>query len=102
MHRKGQGPRSLRIRHQSLDRHDAEAFKGGQFALNAMALPGNPYDGHTLKTIIPAMQDTIGADIERILADAGYPSAMRSVVATATTRPTATGSESSPPARNAA
>jgi IS5 family transposase len=76
--------------------------KGGQFALNAMALPGNPYDGHTLKTIIPAMQDTIGADIERILADAGYPSAMRSVVATATTRPTATGSESSPPARNAA
>ena len=76
--------------------------KGGQFALNAMALPGNPYDGHTLETIIPAMQDTIGADIERILADAGYPSAMRSVVATATTRPTATGSESSPPARNAA
>lgn len=46
--------------------------KGGQFALHAMALPGNPYDGHTLGTVIPAMEDTIGAEIERILADAGY------------------------------
>ncbi len=46
--------------------------KGGQFALHAMALPGNPYDGHTLEKIIPAMEDTIGAEIERILADAGY------------------------------
>ena len=46
--------------------------KGGQFALHAMALPGNPYDGHTLKTVIPEMERTIGAEIERILADAGY------------------------------
>jgi transposase, IS5 family len=46
--------------------------KGGQFALHAMALPGNPYDGHTLEKIIPAMEDTIGVEIERILADAGY------------------------------
>lgn len=46
--------------------------KGGQFALHAKALPGNPYDGHTLATIIPNMEKTIGAEIERILADAGY------------------------------
>ena len=46
--------------------------KGGQFALHAKALPGNPYDGHTLATIIPDMKRTIGAMIERILADAGY------------------------------
>ena len=46
--------------------------KGGQFALHAAALPGNPHDGHTLEKIIPAMEDTIGADVERILADAGY------------------------------
>ena len=46
--------------------------KGGQFALHAKALPGNPYDGHTLETIIPDMERTIGAKIERILADAGY------------------------------
>jgi transposase, IS5 family len=46
--------------------------RGGQFALHAKALPGNPYDGHTLATIIPDMERTIGAGIERILADAGY------------------------------
>jgi transposase, IS5 family len=46
--------------------------KGGQFALHAKALPGNPYDGHTLAEIIPGMERTIGNGIERILADAGY------------------------------
>jgi transposase, IS5 family len=46
--------------------------KGGQFALHAKALPGNPYDGHTLAAIIPDMEKTIGSDIERMLADAGY------------------------------
>jgi IS5 family transposase len=46
--------------------------KGGQFALHAKALPGNPYDGHTLAQVIPDMEATIGAEIERILADAGY------------------------------
>ena len=35
------------------------------------ALPGNPYDGHTLATVIPA-EDTIGNTIERLLVDAGY------------------------------
>jgi len=45
---------------------------GGQFALHAKALPGNPYDGHTLATIIPQMEATIGAEIGRVLADAGY------------------------------
>ena len=46
--------------------------KGGQFALHAKALPGNPYDGHTLAEIIPEMEKTIGNGIDRILADAGY------------------------------
>lgn len=46
--------------------------KGGQFALHAMALPGNPYDGHTLETVIPDMEKTIGNELSRILADAGY------------------------------
>lgn len=46
--------------------------KGGQFALHAKALPGNPYDGHTLAQIIPDMEATIGAGTERLLADAGY------------------------------
>ena len=46
--------------------------KGGQFALHAKALPGNPYDGHTLKGVIPDMEALIGNDIKRIPADAGY------------------------------
>src|SRR5262249_38712992 len=29
-------------------------------------------DGHTLATVIPAMEDMIGNTIERLLADAGY------------------------------
>jgi IS5 family transposase len=46
--------------------------KGGQFALHAMALPGNPYDGHTLASVIPDIERTIGNELSRILADAGY------------------------------
>jgi IS5 family transposase len=46
--------------------------KGGQFALHAKALPGAPYDGHTLASVIPEMENTIGNEIGRILADAGY------------------------------
>jgi IS5 family transposase len=35
-------------------------------------LPGNPYDGHTLATVIPDIEKAIGNEIGRILADAGY------------------------------
>jgi IS5 family transposase len=46
--------------------------KGGQFILHAKALSGNPYDGHTLKTVLPAIEAITGAVLSRILADAGY------------------------------
>jgi IS5 family transposase len=46
--------------------------KGGQFVTHVKALPGNPYDGHTLKTVIPEMEVLVGNIIERILADKGY------------------------------
>jgi hypothetical protein len=46
--------------------------KGGQFVAHVRALPGNPYDGHTLKTVIPDMEALIGNTIERILTDKGY------------------------------
>ena len=46
--------------------------KGGQFVTHVKALPGNPYDGHTLKTVIPDMERIVGNTIERILADKGY------------------------------
>lgn len=45
---------------------------GGQFALHAKAMPGNPYDGHTLATIIPEIETLVGNTIERVLADADY------------------------------
>lgn len=62
--------------------------KGGQFALYAKALPGNPYDGHTLAAVIPNMETTMGNEIGRFLTDAGYRVQMRG---------TATSFGSSPP-----
>ena len=46
--------------------------KGGQFVTHVKALPGSPYDGHTLATVIPEMEALIGNIIERLLADKGY------------------------------
>src|SRR5215467_12281233 len=46
--------------------------RGGQFVAHVAALPGNPYDGHTLATVIPAAQELIGNTIERVITDAGY------------------------------
>ena len=46
--------------------------RGGQFVLHAKALPGNPYDGHTLKPVIEETQALTGREIERIYADKGY------------------------------
>jgi len=45
---------------------------GGQFVTHVKALPGNPYDGHTLATVIPEMEALIGNTIERALLDKGY------------------------------
>jgi IS5 family transposase len=46
--------------------------RGGQFALHAKALPGNPYDGHTLEKIIPEIEGLVGNTIRRLVADKGY------------------------------
>jgi transposase, IS5 family len=46
--------------------------RGGQFVAHVTALPGNPYDGHTLAAIVPAIESTIGAALDRIVTDAGY------------------------------
>jgi IS5 family transposase len=46
--------------------------KGGQFILHAKALPGNPYDGHTLKEVIEETQALTGREIERVYVDKGY------------------------------
>jgi transposase, IS5 family len=36
------------------------------------SLPGNPYDGHTLATVIPEMEAQLDANLTRIVADRGY------------------------------
>jgi transposase, IS5 family len=46
--------------------------KGGQFVTHAKALPGNPFDGHTLATVIPDMEALVGNTIKRVFADKGY------------------------------
>ena len=46
--------------------------KGGQFITHTKALPGNPYDGHTLETVIPEVEALIGNTIERLVGDKGY------------------------------
>ena len=46
--------------------------RGGQFIAHAKALPGNPYDGRTLATVIPEIETQIGASVASIVADRGY------------------------------
>ena len=46
--------------------------KGGQFVAHVRALPGSPYDGHTLGEVIPGIEKLVGTTIERLHADAGY------------------------------
>ena len=45
---------------------------GGQFVRHAKALPGNPYDGHTLRSVIEGTERLTGREIERAYVDKGY------------------------------
>jgi transposase, IS5 family len=45
---------------------------GGQFILHAAALPGRPYDGHTLAPVIAGIEAVTGVEIKHIVADKGY------------------------------
>ncbi len=62
-----QGTPALRVRRQG-ERCEA----GGQFVTHAAALPGNPYDGHTLGTVIPQMEALIGNVLDCCITDACY------------------------------
>ena len=46
--------------------------RGGQFILHAKALPGNPYDGHTLREVVEETEALTGREIERVYVDRGY------------------------------
>jgi len=45
---------------------------GGQFVLGIRALPGNPYDGHTLAAQIAQAERLTGERVERAYVDQGY------------------------------
>jgi len=45
---------------------------GGHFILQARALHGNPYDGHTLKTALEDIQNIVGRTPRRVAVDQGY------------------------------
>lgn len=49
-----------------------ERTKGGQFVLGAMALPGNPYDGHILASQIDQVAKLTGTTVRRAYVDRGY------------------------------
>ena len=73
MHRQGQGAGALRVRGEGLPRATTNAAApGGQFVLGARALPGNPYDGHTLAAGIAQTERITGVEIERAYVDRGY------------------------------
>lgn len=46
--------------------------RGGQFIVGAQALPGNPYDGHTLGSQIDQVEQMTGRTVKRAYADRGY------------------------------
>jgi IS5 family transposase len=46
--------------------------KGGHFILQARALHGNPYDGHTLKAALDDVRDLVGRSPLRAAVDQGY------------------------------
>jgi IS5 family transposase len=46
--------------------------KGGHFILQARALHGNPYDGHTLKRALDDVRELVGRSPLRVAVDQGY------------------------------
>jgi hypothetical protein len=56
MRRQRLSPSALRIRRRGQRCHPLWDRKVGQFVTHAKALPGNPYDGHTLATVLPDME----------------------------------------------
>ncbi len=49
-----------------------KASKGGQFVVHAKAMPGKPYDGHTLGQVIEEYKQQIGKRPECVYVDKGY------------------------------
>ncbi|MGY4431134.1 IS5 family transposase [Bradyrhizobium sp. F1.13.1] len=69
---KGEGHRPYEIGVKVSVATTLKHCKGGQFVIHVNALPGNPYDGHTLETVISNREALVGSIVARILADKGY------------------------------
>ncbi len=72
MHRQGQGQRAYEFGVKASIVSTNARAPGGQFVLHAKALPGNPYDGHTLAAVIEDTQRLTGCEVERAYVDKGY------------------------------
>jgi IS5 family transposase len=72
MHRKGKAHRPYEFGVKVSVATPLYRCKGGQFVAHVAALPGNPYDGHTLETILPAIIHQTGGSLTQVIADAGY------------------------------
>lgn len=72
VHREGQGRRALRVRREGLHSHQEPPGPGGLFVLHASAMPGKPYDGHTLRGVIDRTETLTGCPIEQAYVDKGY------------------------------
>lgn len=72
MHREGKAHRPYEFGVKVSVATPLRRCKGAQFVAHVAALPGNPYDGHTLARVIPAITEQIGVSLARVYADAGY------------------------------
>src|SRR5947207_14714604 len=61
---------------------------GGQFVLHAKALPGNPYDGHTLRDVIDQNQKLPAARSSGAMSTRGTADTMRKIPAASSSRDT--------------
>src|SRR5215210_8642508 len=68
----GQAAGPVRVRGKVSIATTNAAAPGGQFVLGARALPGNPYDGHTLAAQIAQTERLTGVAIARAYVDRGY------------------------------
>jgi len=71
---KGKPHRRYRVRGQGLDRHHAPSFRR---AGDCPRQGADPYDGHTLATVIPEIETQFSANLTRIVADRGHNAARR-------------------------
>ncbi|HKN28898.1 MAG TPA: hypothetical protein VJY34_13830 [Roseiarcus sp.] len=63
---------AVRVRRQSFGRYDPGSVQGRPVHRLRQALPGKPYDGQTLATVIPEIEIQIGANLTRIVTNRGY------------------------------